>query len=81
MLASVLVDCDGLPVRIVFVLNRKVSNIVDRYNNFEEKIIRIYGIYRENEVYFKMCKSFLGLAQFRSYDACQHNVEKPRKQK
>jgi hypothetical protein len=37
----------------------------------EEEIVQIYGIRWDIEVYFKMCKSFLGLAkefQLRSYD-------------
>lgn len=76
ILTSVLVDCDGLPARIVFVHNRNnkrqwLAILSTDTMISEEEIVRIYGIRWDIEVYFKMCKSFLGLAkefQLRSYD-------------
>lgn len=76
IITSVLVDCDGLPARIVYVRNRNnkrewLAILSTDIMISEEEIIRIYGIRWDIEVYFKMCKSFLGLAkefQLRSYD-------------
>jgi len=76
IITSVLVDCDGIPARIVFVRNRHnkrewLAILSTDITIFEEEIIRIYGMRWDIEVYFKMCKSFLGLAkefQLRSYD-------------
>lgn len=76
ILTSVLVECDGLPARIVFVRNRNnkrdwLAILSTDIMISEEEIVRIYGIRWDIEVYFKMCKSFLGLAkefQLRSYD-------------
>jgi hypothetical protein len=77
ILASVVVDYYGLPVRVVFVRNRVkkrewLALLSTNTAISEEEIIRIYGIRWDVEVYFKMCKSFLGLAkefQARDYDA------------
>ncbi|MBC7350661.1 MAG: transposase [Candidatus Aminicenantes bacterium] len=77
ILASVVVDYYGLPVRIVFVRNRAnkrewLALLSTNTAISEEEIIRIYGMRWDIEVYFKMCKSFLGLAkefQARDYDA------------
>jgi hypothetical protein len=71
------VDYYGLPVRVVFVRNRVkkrewLALLSTNTAISEEEIIRIYGIRWDIEVYFKMCKSFLGLAkefQARDYDA------------
>lgn len=76
IITSVLVDCDGLPTRIVFVHNRNnkrewLAILSTNTSISEEEIVQIYGIRWDIEVYFKMCKSFLGLAkefQLRSYD-------------
>jgi hypothetical protein len=76
ILTSALVDCDGIPARIVFVRNRNnkrewLAILSTDITIPEEEIIRIYGMRWDIEVYFKMCKSFLGLAkefQLRSYD-------------
>ncbi|MEW5899181.1 MAG: transposase [Bacillota bacterium] len=77
ILASVVVDYYGLPVRIVFVRNRTnkrewLALLSTNTAISDEEIIRIYGMRWDIEVYFKMCKSFLGLAkefQARDYDA------------
>lgn len=76
ILASVVVDYYGLPVRIVFVRNRAnkrewLALLSTNTTISEEEVIRIYGMRWDIEVYFKMCKSFLGLAkefQARDYD-------------
>jgi hypothetical protein len=76
ILTSVLVDYAGIPARIVFVKSRNnkrdwLAILSTDITIPEEEIIRIYGIRWDIEVYFKMCKSFLGLAkefQLRSYD-------------
>lgn len=76
IITSVLVDYAGLPARIVFVKSRNnkrdwLAILSTDTTISEEEIIRIYGIRWDIEVYFKMCKSFLGLAkefQSRSYD-------------
>lgn len=76
IISSVLVDCDGVPARIVFVRNRNnkrdwLALLSTDTTISEEEIIRIYGLRWDIEVYFKMCKSFLGLAKefkLRSYD-------------
>ena len=76
IITSVLVDYAGLPARIVFVKSRNnkrdwLAILSTDTTISEEEIIRIYGIRWDIEVYFKMCKSFLGLAkefQLRSYD-------------
>lgn len=76
LITSALVDYAGLPVRIVFVKSRNnkrdwLAILSTDITISEEEIIRIYGIRWDIEVYFKMCKSFLGLAkefQLRSYD-------------
>jgi hypothetical protein len=76
IITSALVDCDGIPARIVFVRNRHnkrewLAILSTDITIPEEEIIRIYGMRWDIEVYFKMCKSFLGLAkefQMRSYD-------------
>lgn len=77
IIASVVVDYYGLPARIVFVRNRTkkrewLALLSTDTAISEEEVIRIYGIRWDIEVYFKMCKSFLGLAkefQARDYDA------------
>lgn len=77
IIASVIVDYYGLPARIVFVRNRAnkrewLALLSTNTELTEEEIIRIYGMRWDIEVYFKMCKSFLGLAkefQSRDYDA------------
>ena len=77
ILASVVVDYYGLPARIVFVRNRAkkrewLALLSTDTAIPEEEVIRIYGLRWDIEVYFKMCKSFLGLArefQARDYDA------------
>jgi len=76
IIASVIVDYYGLSVRIVFVRNRAnkrewLALLSTNTELTEEEIIRIYGMRWDIEVYFKMCKSFLGLAkefQARDYD-------------
>lgn len=78
-IASVIVDYYGIPARIIFVHNRNgnkkrewLALLSTDINLAEEEVIRIYGLRWDIEVYFKMCKSFLGLAkefQCRNYDA------------
>ncbi len=78
-LASIIVDYYGIPARIVFVRNRNstckrewLAILSTNITIPEEEIIRIYGLRWDIEVYFKVCKSFLGLAkeyQGRSYDS------------
>lgn len=77
-IASIIVNYYGSPTRIVFVRNRNSKNkrewlalLSTDITISEEEIIRIYGLRWDIEVYFKVCKSFLGLAkefQGRSYD-------------
>ncbi|MCL6558661.1 MAG: transposase [Firmicutes bacterium] len=77
IIASVIVDYYGLSVRIVFVRNRAnkrewLALLSTNTVISEKEVIRIYGMRWDIEVYFKMCKSFLGLAkefQARDYDA------------
>ncbi len=62
ILASVMVDYYGHPVRIVFVRNRAkkrewLALLSTNTTVSEEEIIRIYGMRWDIEVYFKMCKS------------------------
>ena len=78
-IASIVVDYYGISVRIVFVRNRNTNSkrewlalLSTDLEITEEEIIRIYGLRWDIEVYFKVCKSFLGLAkefQGRSYDS------------
>lgn len=78
-IASVVVDCYGLPVRIIFVRNSNSSKqrewlalLSTNVEVPEEEVIRIYGLRWDIEVYFKICKSFLRLAKefhSRTYDA------------
>ena len=78
-IASIVVDYYGIPARIVFVRNRNstckrewLALLSTDITISEEEIIRIYGLRWDIEVYFKVCKSFLGLAkeyQGRSYDS------------
>jgi Transposase DDE domain. len=77
-IASILVNYYGISARIVFVRNRNSTSkrewlalLSTDITISEEEIIRIYGLRWDIEVYFKVCKSFLGLAkefQGRSYD-------------
>jgi hypothetical protein len=78
-IASIVVDYYGISARIVFVRNRNsackrewLALLSTDITIPEEEIIRIYGLRWDIEVYFKVCKSFLGLAkefQGRSYDS------------
>lgn len=77
-IASVVVNYYGSPARVIFVRNRNSKSkrewlalLSTDITISEEEIIRIYGLRWDIEVYFKVCKSFLGLAkefQGRSYD-------------
>ncbi|MFA7078426.1 MAG: transposase [Syntrophomonas sp.] len=77
IIGSILVDYYGIPARVVFVHNRNnkrewLAVLSTDITISDEEIIRIYGIRWDIEVYFKTCKSLLGLAkefQVRSYDA------------
>lgn len=79
ILASAVVFYFGLPVRIVFVRNRKkgakrkwLALLSTDLSISPEEIIRIYGMRWDIEVFFKMSKSFLKLAKefrVRSYDS------------
>lgn len=78
-IASIVVNYYGISARVVFVRNRNSTNkrewlalLSTDITITEEEIIRIYGLRWDIEVYFKVCKSFLGLAkeyQGRSYDS------------
>lgn len=77
IIASALVDYYGIPARIVFVNNRNgkrewLALLSTDTTITDEEIIQYYGMRWDIEVYFKTCKSLLGLAkefQVRSYDA------------
>ncbi|WP_187147810.1 transposase [Heliomicrobium modesticaldum] len=77
-ISSVLVSYYGLPARVVFVRNRNggkrewLALLTTDTAISEEEVIRVYGLRWDIEVFFKACKSFLGLAkecQSRTYDA------------
>lgn len=77
IIASVLVDYNGIPAQIVFVHNRNnkrewLALLSTDTSISAEEVIQIYGMRWDIEVYFKTCKSLLGLAkefQVRSYDS------------
>jgi len=77
IIGSTLVDYYGIPARVIFVQNRNgkrewLALLSTDTTISDEEIIRIYGMRWDIEVYFKTCKSLLGLAkefQVRNYDA------------
>lgn len=71
-----------IPAKVVYVRNRKIHNeypclISTNIEIDENEIIRIYGNHWINEVFFKVCKSYLRLAKecrSLSYDAVTAHV-------